>query len=84
MEFVANCQKGGVMSIRDYNSENNQAIKEKFVDKEVFGSVSSLMERIVKCEMKEISIERGFLCGMMTGYMYGVGHQQGRQYYLMT
>ncbi len=50
MEFVANCQKGGVMSIRDYNSENNQVIKEEFVDKEVFGSVSSLMERIVKCE----------------------------------
>ena len=55
---MINYQKGVVMSINDYNSEKNQAIKEKFVDKEVFGCVSSLMERIIKCEMKEISSDQ--------------------------
>ncbi len=54
------------MSIREYNSENNLAIKEKFADKEVFGCVSSLMERIIKCEMKEISIERDILWSITT------------------
>ncbi len=54
------------MSWNDYNSEKNQAIKEKFIDKEVFGCVSSLIERIVKCEMKEISIERDILESITT------------------
>jgi hypothetical protein len=65
-EYITNYQKGKVMSINDYNSEKNQAIKEKFVDKEVFGCVSSLMERIIKCEMKEISIERDILGSITT------------------
>ncbi len=54
------------MSITDYNSEKNQTIKEKFVDREVFGCVSSLMERIVKCEKKEVAIERDILGSMTT------------------
>ena len=54
------------MSNNDYNSEKNQAIKEKFVDKEIFGCVSSLMERIIKCEMKEVSIERDILGSITT------------------
>ena len=45
------------MSTKDYNSEKSQTIKERFVDREVFGCISSLMERIIKCERKEISIE---------------------------
>lgn len=66
LQLIANYQKGVVMSINDYNSERNQIIKEKFVDKEVFGCISSLMERIIKCEMKEISIERDILGSMTT------------------
>jgi len=54
------------MSIADYNSEKNQTIKEKFIDREVFGCVSSLMERIIKCEKKEVSIERDILGSMTT------------------
>ena len=54
------------MSIADYNSEKNQTIKEKFVDREVFGNISSLMERIIKCEKKEVSIERDILGSMTT------------------
>ncbi len=54
------------MSINNYNSEKNQAIKEKFVGKEVFGCVSSLMERIIKCEMKEVFIERDILGSITT------------------
>ncbi len=54
------------MCRNDYNSEKNQAIKEKFIDKEVLGCVSSLIERIVKCEMKEISIERDILESITT------------------
>ena len=45
------------MNISDYNSEKDQTIKEKFVDREVFGDISSLMERIIRCEKKEVSIE---------------------------
>lgn len=54
------------MSTVDYNSEKNQTIKEKFVDREVFGNVSSLMERIIRCEEKEVSIERDILGSMTT------------------
>ncbi len=54
------------MSRTDYNSEKNQTIKEKFVDREVFGDISSLMERIIKCEKKEVSIERDILGSMTT------------------
>ena len=54
------------MSKTDYNSEKNQTIKEKFVDREVFGDISSLMERIIKCEKKEVSIERDILGSMTT------------------
>jgi len=54
------------MSIADSNSEKNQTIKEKFVDREVFGNISSLMERIIKCEKKEVSIERDILGSMTT------------------
>ena len=50
----------------DYNSEKNQTIKEKFVDREVFGCISSLMERIVRCEKKEVSIEKDILGSMTT------------------
>ena len=56
------------MSITDYNSEKNQTIKERFVDREVFGDISSLMERIIKCEEKEVSIE-GDILGSMTTLM---------------
>lgn len=54
------------MSITDYNSAKNQTIKERFVEREVFGCISSLMERIIKCERKEISIERDFLGSITT------------------
>lgn len=54
------------MSIKDYNSAKNQTIKERFVDKEVFGCISSLMERIISYEMKEISIERDVLGSITT------------------
>ncbi len=54
------------MSIGDYNSEKNQTIKEKFVDREVFGNISSLMERVIKFEKKEVSIERDILGSMTT------------------
>ena len=54
------------MSIVDYNSEKNQTIKERFVDKEVFGNISSLMERIIRCEEKEVSIEGDILESMTT------------------
>ena len=54
------------MSIKDYNSAKNQTIKERLVDKEVFGCISSLMERIIKCEKKEISIERDALGSVVT------------------
>ena len=54
------------MSIADSDSEKNQTIKEKFVDREVFGNISSLMERIIKCEKKEVSIERDILGSMTT------------------
>lgn len=54
------------MSIKDYNSAKNQTIKERLVDKEVFGCISSLMERIIKCEKKEISIERDALGTVVT------------------
>jgi hypothetical protein len=54
------------MSIKDYNSTKNQTIKERFVDKEVFGCISSLMERIIKYEKKEISIERDVLGSITT------------------
>ncbi len=54
------------MSIEDYNSAKNQTIKERFVDKEVFGCISSLMERIVKYEKKEISIEKDVLGSITT------------------
>ena len=56
------------MSVTDYNSEKNQTIKERFVDREVFGDISSLMERIIKCEEKEVSIE-GDILGSMTTLM---------------
>ncbi len=56
------------MSTVDYSSEMNQTIKEKFVDREVFGCISSLMERIIKCEKKEVSIE-GDILGSMTKLM---------------
>ena len=59
-------RKGLYMSIADSNSEKNQTIKEKFVDREVFGNISSLMERIIKCEKKEVSIERDILGSMTT------------------
>ncbi|GAX62389.1 type IIA topoisomerase, A subunit [Candidatus Scalindua japonica] len=52
------------MSTVDKISEKNQTIKEKFVDREVFGCISSLMERIIKCEKKEVSIERDILRSM--------------------
>jgi len=35
------------MSIKDNNSLKNQTIKERFVDKEVFGRISSLMETMI-------------------------------------
>ena len=54
------------MSIKDYNSAKNQTIKERFVDREVFGNISSLMERIIRCEKKEVSIERDILGSMTT------------------
>ncbi len=54
------------MSINDNNSTKNQSIKERFVDKEVFGCISSLMERIIKYEKKEISIERDVLGSITT------------------
>ncbi len=54
------------MSFEDYSSEKNQAIKEKFVDREVFGNISSIMERIIKCEKKEVSIEQDILGAMTT------------------
>lgn len=54
------------MSVTDYSSEKNQTIKEKFVDREVFGCISSLMERIVRCEKKEVSIEKDILGSMTT------------------
>jgi hypothetical protein len=54
------------MSIADSNSEKNQTIKERFVDREVFGDISSLMERVIKCEKKEVSIERDILGSMTT------------------
>ncbi len=54
------------MSITDYNSEKDQTIKEKFVDREVFGNISSLIERVIKCEKKEVSIERDILGSMTT------------------
>lgn len=54
------------MSNADYNSEKNQTIKEKFVDREIFGDISSLMERTIKCEKKEVSIERDILASMTT------------------
>lgn len=56
------------MSNEDYNSAKNQTIKEKFVDREVFGCISSLMEKIIKYEKKEISIERDVL-GSLTVLM---------------
>ncbi|MFQ5685745.1 MAG: hypothetical protein ACE5GV_03715, partial [Candidatus Scalindua sp.] len=54
------------MSIKDINSAKNQTIKERFVDKEVFGCISSLMERIIRYEKKEISIERDVLGAITT------------------
>jgi hypothetical protein len=54
------------LSIKDYDSAKNQTIKERFVDREVFGCISSLMERIIKCERKEISIERDVLVSITT------------------
>ncbi|MDP6924036.1 MAG: hypothetical protein R2568_06935 [Candidatus Scalindua sp.] len=54
------------MSLVDYSSEKNQTIKERFVDREVFGNISSLMERIIKCEKKEVSIEKDILGSMAT------------------
>ncbi|MGR3304022.1 MAG: hypothetical protein ACUZ8I_16180 [Candidatus Scalindua sp.] len=54
------------MSINDYNSTKNQTIKERFVDREVFGCISSLMERIIKYEKKEITIERDVLGSITT------------------
>ncbi len=63
---MVNFRKGLYMSIADSNSEKNQTIKEKFVDREVFGNISSLMERIIKCEKKEVSIERDILGSMTT------------------
>ncbi len=54
------------MNTVDYSSEKNQTIKERFVDREVFGCVSSLMERIIRCEKKEVSIERDILGSMTT------------------
>lgn len=54
------------MSVTDYSSEKNQTIKERFVDREVFGNISSLMERIIRCEKKEVSIERDILGSMTT------------------
>ncbi len=54
------------MSIKDYNSAKNQTIMEKFVDREIFGDISSLMERIIKDERKEISIERDILGSITT------------------
>jgi len=54
------------MSIKDYNSAKNHTIKERFVDKEVFGCISSLMERIIKYEKKEISIEKDVLGSITT------------------
>ncbi len=54
------------MSIKDNNSAKNQTIKERFLDKEVFGCISSLMERIIKYEKKEISIERDVLGSITT------------------
>jgi hypothetical protein len=54
------------MNITDYNSEKNQTIKERFVDREVFGNISSLMERVITCEKKEVSIERDILGSMTT------------------
>jgi len=65
-ELPDNYQKGLKMSFEDYSSEKNQTIKEKFVDREVFGNISSLMERIIKCEKKEVSIERDILGSMTT------------------
>lgn len=50
----------------DNNSKKNQTIKERFVDKEVFGCISSLMERIITYEKKEISIERDVLGSITT------------------
>lgn len=54
------------MSIADYSSEKDQTIKERFVDREVFGNISSLMERLIRCEKKEVSIERDILGSMTT------------------
>ena len=61
-------RKGLKMSLADYSSEKNQTIKERFVDREVFGNISSLMERIIKCEEKEVSIE-GDILGSVTTLM---------------
>ncbi|GJQ59574.1 MAG: hypothetical protein D8M57_10365 [Candidatus Scalindua sp. AMX11] len=49
------------MSAGDNKSAKSQAIKERFVEREVFGSISSVMERIFKDEKKELSIERDVL-----------------------
>ncbi len=54
------------MSIKDYNSARDQTIKEKFVDKEVFGCITSLMERIIKDEKKEVSMESDVLGSITT------------------
>lgn len=54
------------MSIQDYNSTKSQAIKERFVEKEVFGCISTLMERVIRCERKDLFIEREVLGGIVT------------------
>ncbi len=56
------------MSTNIYESTKSQTIKERFVEREVFGTISSVMERIFKDEKKELSIERdvlGFISSLM-------------------
>jgi len=59
------------MCTKDYNSAKNQTIKERFIEREVFGCISSLMERVFKDERKELSIERDVL-GFITTLMEGI------------
>ncbi|MDR4505332.1 MAG: hypothetical protein MRK01_11165 [Candidatus Scalindua sp.] len=58
------------MSTNAYKSAKNQAIQERFVENEVLGCISSVMERLFTDEKKELTLERdvlGFVSSLMEG-----------------
>lgn len=60
------------MSADEYKSAKSQTIKDRFVEREVFGCITSVMERLFKDEKKELSLERdvlGFVSSLMEGIM---------------